>query len=188
MAFLGLASVLLFFISLIVVINPKWFFRGKIKPSRKLVSLVVVLSFACFLFALSDKPTGSPTITQQSAAPEVQKEDPIDIKIIIDDKLIARVVEYMKANDQVEDAAIVVEDDRVSMVATVGSAVNEETAKSVADSFVRTLGSEAGGKSPKRDYYGEVYDYYSMMVNVVGPDGKQIVSGSKVKSATSIRW
>ncbi|RAP30712.1 hypothetical protein C2W64_01908 [Brevibacillus laterosporus] len=129
----------------------------------------------------SDKPTD--TISTTSS---VQNEE--QPKIQIDDKLIQRATEYVKSGDYVKDAAIAVEGPRASLVVTVDYAVNKETAKNIADNFVRTLGSEAGGKSPTRDYYGEVYDYYDILVTVITPDGKEVLLGAKVTSASNIRW
>ncbi|MCR8981484.1 hypothetical protein [Brevibacillus laterosporus] len=192
MAFLGLASVLLFFISLIITINPKWLSRGNFVLTRKRGALILLLSFVGFISAFTlDKPTG--TSSQQATISTVQNEEQPkteeeQTKIQIEDAIIKRVTDDVKKRDFVKDAAITVDKDRVSLAVIVGYAVNKETAKRIGDNFVRTLGAAAGGKFPEKDYYGEVYDHYDLIITVATPDETIISTGAKVTYAPSIKW
>ncbi|QIC06159.1 hypothetical protein GOP56_11405 [Brevibacillus sp. 7WMA2] len=192
MAFLGLASVLLFFVSLIIIINPKWLSKGNFVLTRKRGTLILLLSFIGFISAFTlDKPTG--LSSQQATTSKVQNEEQTKTeeeqpKIQIEDAIIKRVTDDVKKRDFVKDAAIIVDKDRVSLAVIVGYAVNKETAKRIGNNFVRTLGSAAGGKSPEKDYYGEVYDYYDLIITVATPDETIISTGAKVTNAPGIKW
>ncbi|WP_181023585.1 hypothetical protein [Brevibacillus laterosporus] len=140
------------------------------------------MSFVGFVCAVAlDGPTGSVSTTSN-----IQSEE--QPKIQIEDAIIKRVTDDVKKRDFVKDAAITVDKDRVSLAVIVGYAVNKETAKRIGDNFVRTLGAVAGGESPEKDYYGEVYDYYDLIITVATPDEKVIVSGAKVTIAPGIKW
>ncbi|MGG0754699.1 hypothetical protein [Brevibacillus laterosporus] len=192
MAFLGLASVLLCIISLIIIINPKWLSKGNFILTRKSGALILLLSFVGFISAFAlDKPTI--TIQQQATIstiqneeqPKTQEEQP---KIQIEDAIIKRVTDDVNRRDFVKDTAIIVDKNQVSLAVIVGYAVNKETAKRIGDNFVRTFGASAGGKFLEKDYYGEVYDYYNLIITVATPDETVIVSGAKVTTAPSIIW
>ncbi|OAJ75115.1 hypothetical protein AYJ08_05715 [Brevibacillus sp. SKDU10] len=192
MAFLGLASVLLFFISLIIIINPKWLSKGNFVLTRKRGTLILLLSFVGFISAfVLDKPTSTTSqqaITsnaQNEEQPKTQEDQP---KIQIEDAIIKRVTDDMKKRDFVKDAAITLDKGRVSLAVIVDYTVNKDTAKRIGDNFVRTLGAAAGGKFPEKDYYGEVYDYYDLLITVATPDETIISTGAKVKNVSSIKW
>ncbi|MBG9788748.1 hypothetical protein [Brevibacillus laterosporus] len=182
MAVLGATSIIIFFIAIVVVINPRWLSRGKFHLARKHGLIVLLLSFVGFVCAVAlDGPTGSVSTTSN-----VQSEE--QPKIQIEDSTIKRVIDDVKQRDFVKDAAITVDKNKASLAVIVDYTVNKETAKRIGDNFVRTLGSAAGGKFPEKDYYGEVYDYYDLIITVATPDETIISTGAKVTNAPSIKW
>jgi len=99
--------------------------------------------------------------------------------------------------DEVKDAHVEVnkEDKTISMAIQVGASINEETARELADSFVRALSSgvafyndEDELEPPKNDYLGELYDYYNLLVVVGSSPEHTIVDGAKVREAKNISW
>ncbi|WP_232696115.1 hypothetical protein [Brevibacillus daliensis] len=190
MALLGSASILLFIISLVVIINPNWFFRGSFKPSRRHVSIVTALSFVLFVFAVvNDEPTSHPQASAETSTSSKETSTTEKPKIAITDEAIKNTIEYAKKfNNNVRDAAVLVEGDKVTLAATVGFATSEEAAKEVGDGIIRLLASEVDGKGPTKDYYGELYDHYSLMVVVGTPDTKPIVMGAKAKGSRFLVW
>ncbi|AUM64500.1 hypothetical protein C0R09_08130 [Brevibacillus laterosporus] len=155
--------------------------------------MILILSFIGFFSAFTlDKPPTS-TTSQQAVISVVQHEgqtktEEEQTKIQIEDAIINRVADDMKKREFVKDAAIIVDKDRVSLAVIVDYTVNKETVKRIGDNFVRTLGVAAGGKFPEKDYYGEVYDYYDLIITVATPDETIISTGAKVTNVSSIKW
>jgi uncharacterized Zn finger protein (UPF0148 family) len=96
--------------------------------------------------------------------------------------------------DQVSDSLIEVNGNKITMVIVVGAATNEETAKSLADSFVRALATgvnmygDVELKAPDKDSLGELWEHFDLQIGVgSGPDNF-IAQGAKVSTASKIKW
>lgn len=91
----------------------------------------------------------------------------------------------IKVYDEIEDAAIVQEDNKLSLALIVGYATNEDKAKDLGDSFVRMVKSSSGDTPPGKDIGPGIYTYY---IGVFYPDETEVVSGAKCGMCKSIYW
>ncbi|PVE74434.1 hypothetical protein [Priestia megaterium] len=140
---------------------------------KKLLMSLALLLTVCIVTACSDGAEKSKSKTE---------------KIKITKTAINEAVEQTKEDPLVEDAAVSLKDEKISMAVIVNSATNKEKAKEIGDNFVRQLGSFADGKVPTKDYYGEIYDQYDLLISVGNSAQDIIISGAKVKEASKITW
>lgn len=91
----------------------------------------------------------------------------------------------IKTYDEVQDAAIVQDGDKLSLALIVGYATNEETAKELGDSFVRMVKSSCGDTPPEKEIGPGIYTY---LIGVFYPDESEVVSGAKCGMCRSIYW
>lgn len=91
----------------------------------------------------------------------------------------------IKVYDEVQDAAIVQDGERLSLALIVGYATNEETAKELGDSFVRMVKSSSGDTPPGKEIGSGIYTY---LIGVFYPDESEVASGAKCGTCESIYW
>ncbi|MEH6965354.1 hypothetical protein [Priestia megaterium] len=140
---------------------------------KKLLMSLALLLTVCIVSACSDS---------------TEKAESKAEKIKITKTAINEAVEQTKEDPLVEDAAVSLKDEKISMAVIVNSATDKEKAKEIGDNFVRQLGSFSDGKVPTKDYYGEIYDQYDLLISVGNSAQDIIVSGAKVKEASKITW
>lgn len=123
---------------------------------------------------------------EAKAAEENEKEEVQ--KITIPEEAINMAVDTTKQDQLVTDAHIEVNDDRILISIIVNAAITEDKAKEVGENAVRQLAAFSGYGTPTKDYLGEIYDHYDLMVGVgTGPDNI-IAQGAKVTVASKITW
>lgn len=91
----------------------------------------------------------------------------------------------IKGYDEVQDAAIVQDGEKLSLALIVGYATNEETAKDLGDSFVRMVKSSSGDTPPGKEIGPGIYTY---LIGVFYPDKSEVISGAKCGMCKSIYW
>lgn len=130
--------------------------------------------------------------TKKEEKPKKEEKKEKDIKI--SDDAINHAKDVIGGYEQVKDSLVEVKGDKVTMVIVVGAATNEETAKSLADNFVRALASgvnmygDVELKSPDKDSLGELWEHFDLQIGVgSGPDNF-IAQGAKASTATKIKW
>ncbi|TYO73067.1 hypothetical protein [Rossellomorea marisflavi] len=132
----------------------------------------------------------APKAKAEEKAESKSKPEPKKVKkekIEITDFAIKQAVELTTEDELVQDAAVHVEDGTI-YIAITAPAVNEDYAKELGDNMVRQLGTFSGGKTPSKNYYGEIYEKYNLHVGVFGHNEKEIAYGTKVTVADKIRW
>lgn len=137
----------------------------------------------------SDK--GGKVAAQNEPVPEPKKtttKNPEPAKLDITESAKEMAIETTKEDSNVQDAAIAVKGGKISFAVIVGAAINEETAKDIGDNFVRQLSAFTDGSTPTKDYYGELYDQYDVLITVGDSAQNVIVQGAKVKGAKKITW
>lgn len=161
-------------------------------------ALKILLGVTAFLIILSLFIGGSDDKKDENQPKDepVAAEEKIQLPEI-SEQGIENAYNAITAHDGVRDAHIEVnkEDETISMAIQVGASMNEETAKELADSFVRALSSGVSFYSegmeldgPTADDLGEIYDYYNLIIVVGSSPEDTIIDGAKVKAAKKITW
>jgi len=109
---------------------------------------------------------------------------------------IDRAVAYMLEDPMVRDADVVIQGDRISLALIANRAINQHYARSLGDTFVRRLASEAAiwsederlNKLPTRDYFGGLWDYYTALVTIAFDADTVFEDGVLSRGGMAIRW
>lgn len=104
--------------------------------------------------------------------------------------------EVIQDEDLAKDSFIDVDKEENEIIITiqVNAETNEEKAKSLSDSIVRSLSSQVAAQDdndmegPSKDYLGELWDHYDLQIGVGTNKDNFIVQGAKVTSADKITW
>ena len=107
-----------------------------------------------------------------------------DVPQLTDDQKELAII-GIKVYDEVQDAAIIQDGERLSLALMVGYATNEETAKDLGDSFVRMVKSSCGDTPPGKEIGPGIYTY---LIGVFYPDKSEVISGAKCGMCESIYW
>ncbi|PLR65991.1 hypothetical protein [Bacillus sp. UMB0893] len=135
----------------------------------------------------SEETTAKPTEEKKESVKKAESK-PKDNKIEITQFAIDMAIDTVKGNSGVEDAAVSVKGDEISMALVVNSATTGEAAKEALDNFARSLTIRLDGKGPTKDYYGEVYDQYSVILTAVDSQDNEKAFGAMAKGTHRISW
>jgi hypothetical protein len=91
----------------------------------------------------------------------------------------------IKAYDEVRDAGISQDGEKLSLALFVNYATNEAAAKDLGDSFVRMVKSFSSDTPPEKEIGPGIYSY---LIGVYYPDQTQVALGAKCSSCRSITW
>lgn len=161
--------------------------------NTKIAVTVVCAIFLIFVMSIDSdyEPSESNTAenSQEEQTPEESSDQPPDIT--------ADQIDYMTASMEeefaVEDAAVSVEDDTVSIALVVGAATAEEEVERLLENAARQLGMFVAVdnddlEGPDGDSLGELWDFYDLRV-VGGPSSSDpITQGVKVSTSPNITW
>jgi len=136
-----------------------------------IIFIVIVVIIAIWLSG-DDKPKDLPAIPKEA---------------------ISMANNTMRQYDEVADSAIVVKGDEISLVVIVKYPVKKSIAMSLGDNFVRLLSSSAASYSdkftgPTKNNYGNLYNYYGLLVGVYTETEQEIALGAKVTGSPKITW
>ncbi|MER1249812.1 hypothetical protein NQS42_18480 [Bacillus sp. C10(2022)] len=166
---------------------------------KKFLILFLSIGLAATLTACgsTNDTTGKPE-NKKEEKKEEKKEAKKESKKLpeITDKAKTETNELIRNYDQVKDTYISVNKDKAEIILTiqVNPSVDKKSAEDLADSFVRSLASNASIygendiKSPTKDSLGELYDYYDLKIGVGTDENNFILQGAKVKSSPKITW
>ncbi|MRX54714.1 hypothetical protein GJU41_12090 [Bacillus idriensis] len=145
---------------------------------------------ACSNEAGSESPAKPKPVAEEKKEPAKEaKTEPKSDKIEISQFAIDMADETVKNNNPfVEEIALKQKDDTISMAVVIGNAATKESAKQSLEDFVRSLTIGLDGKGPTKDYYGEVYDQYHVLLTAVDPQGNEIITGAMAKGTHRISW
>lgn len=135
-----------------------------------------------------DKAENKPEVKETTTEVKPEKKEEKPAKIEVSETAITMAVESTKQVDGVSDAAISIKDGQISFAVIVGASTNEETAQEIGANFIRQLSSFTEGSTPTKDYYGELYDQYDVLITVADSAKNVIAQGAKVKSSSKITW
>ncbi|RFU71008.1 hypothetical protein D0469_03450 [Peribacillus saganii] len=135
---------------------------------------------------LAVEPLEKPVEKQPEVVAKKVEETPKEPeKLPISDFAKETAVKFFKETDGVKDASIEVKGDRI--ILNFAAAINDDAhAKSLGDSFIRTLSSNVDGSSPTKDYYGELFDGYHVEVYAKNEAGATVMEGFKTKQNKSV--
>lgn len=120
---------------------------------------------------------------------EVEPEkEPESVALEVTDAAIDMAVGTTLQTPEVSDAAISVKNDTISFAVIVGASTNKETAQEIGDNFIRQLSAFTDGSTPRKDYYGELYDEFDVLITIAGPAENIIAQGAKVRTSPKITW
>lgn len=77
----------------------------------------------------------------------------------------------------------------VSLVLKPGTSI--DVAHQISEDMIKTLGSLMVSeklKGPSKDYWGEVYDFYSVSINITSTLDEQLAAGSLNQASSPIQW
>ncbi|WP_022794710.1 hypothetical protein [Marinococcus halotolerans] len=136
------------------------------------------------------------TKRQEAKEKEKKQEESVDKNSseMINDYVLDDSYGIMLDYEGVKDVHAAVDEDgkTISLAIVVESATNEDYAKDLADSFIRSLSSGASIygnedlESPNKNNLGELYDYYDLHVVVATSSEEYIVQGFKAKGRQSL--
>lgn len=99
--------------------------------------------------------------------------------------IVQMIVDSIKLEPDVVDAAISQEDEDLALAIIVRSATSEGRAKQLGDSFVRMAKSLGPDDNPAKEIGPGRYDY---RIGVKTLDGKTLAMGAKIDAAARITW
>lgn len=117
-----------------------------------------------------------------------KKDKPKEEMVTITDFAITTAVETTKQDTLVKDAYIEAKDNRILISIIVNAATTEEQAKEIGENAARQLAAFSGYKTPTKDYLGEIYDHYELMIGVGTGPNNIMVQGAKVTASPKITW
>ncbi|MDF1510187.1 hypothetical protein PZE06_18800 [Robertmurraya sp. DFI.2.37] len=136
-----------------------------------------------------DKPKAEVNDDKKPEKVEVEPEKERESVVLeVTDTAIDMAVETTLQTPEVSDAAISVKNDTISFAVIVGASTNKETAQEIGDNFIRQLSAFTDGSTPTKDYYGELYDEFDVLITIADPAENIIAQGAKVRTSPKITW
>ena len=111
----------------------------------------------------------------------------------ISDEALQGSTDIIKANPEIMDPEIVVEDDLLKfyMVPTEGEGASKERLRQIGVDYLKLLGGYVVGDeltAPTEESYGGLYDFYDVEIIFEGDRGTIIDRGTKAKGENEIKW
>jgi hypothetical protein len=111
----------------------------------------------------------------------------------ISDEALQGSTDIIKANPEIMDPEIVVEDDLIKfyMVPTEGEDASKERLRQIGVDYLKLLGGYVAGDeltAPTDESYGGLYDFYDVEIIFEGDRGTVIDRGTKAKGENEINW
>jgi hypothetical protein len=167
------------------------------------VALAAAVLFGCGAESASE-PTPDPEPETPEEAPEAEEgpepeEDEVPDEVeetsepTITDDHVATVEGFAADESAVQEAAVTVDGDTVSIALVVNPDTPEEEAQRLLENAARLLASQVavdteGLAGPKVDSLGELWDHYSLLV-AAGPEPASLIAqGAKAPGSPRISW
>lgn len=127
--------------------------------------------------------TGNGSGTGENADPKKMPEIP--------DAYLEATIKAGEKHHEIEKALVTVSGGNVLVELSVKPDTDPERIKAISDDMLDTLGGlmkSKGLKGPKRDYHGEVYDFYSVSVFAQNELDKKLLNGYMSKGTQTVNW
>jgi hypothetical protein len=115
-------------------------------------------------------------------------DTPQEVKATLSDEAIKTTVETLKRDYLVKDVSIITKDSTINIAIQANAAINKNKAKDLIDTAIRQVGSNAGGRVPTKDYYGEIWDGYDAHVRIFSGQSNTILDGYMNKGENKITY
>ena len=135
------------------------------------------------------------TITVDNTNNPKAQETRISDLTILDQNIIDYTVENMKRHDNIEDVAIIVDENekQINIAVVVRSELKEDLAKEAAEDVARNFASSVSSadntySAPSHDMIGGIYDTYGLLLYVDDGNKTFDMYGAKIRASQNITW
>lgn len=157
-----------------------------IQATLFIVLIFLLVQISCVSTGTSsDRPVESRSRNTQSVSSSPVHNQSANV---ITDSAVSMAVSTTKMEELVNDAAISIDGDDVSMAIVLNSSTDNTNAKRLGENFARQLASFSEGAPPGNTYLGGIWDEYTLLITVTDRGGNIIVQGAKVTSSPHITW
>ncbi|ARC85625.1 putative lipoprotein [Clostridium argentinense CDC 2741] len=150
------------------------------KSIKKLVAIALI---GTSIFAVGCTSTA----TNDTSKEGTKQEESVE-KITPSETAIELTVNTLKQDELVKDAAITIKDDTINIAIQVNDATNKDKAKDLIDTAIRQLGSHSGGKTPNKEYLGQVWDSWNGFIRVFSGENTVIQDGNIEKGKQKVTY